>query len=269
MYKKPLSIIVAVCLFSPFVSADELVINPKIIETCNEVMANIFLDILEKKDRYKELSHFGEHTVYENEYGIISIHYQTIIGEERINQQRYEFWLSIIGLDDINIFQSEEGSFEHRYPLLKIKLAGYQSKTQYRDKFKLKVPAERRSLTLLELQQESLPFQLSLEPAKEKFLTNEKIDFKVILKNVSKNSIKLKELNSQTLKFLYDGEPWDLDEQDKKAPEKVVIKPNEKIEKSYTIEGPSVPREFELFTTYSMTYKGVKPSTSATFKIIR
>ena len=114
---------------------------------------------------------------------------------------------------------------------------------------------------LLKEQRKYLPLKLSLKTVKERYAVNENIEFVVILENVSSNNLRIKDLDKDTLYFLYADMKWGaVESESKKGKKEFLLKPGEKIQKTFIGRGFSFPREFEIYCSYALTYKGVKPS---------
>ncbi|MBF0386045.1 MAG: hypothetical protein HQL27_09280 [Candidatus Omnitrophica bacterium] len=104
---------------------------------------------------------------------------------------------------------------------------------------------------------------MEIYPAKESFKVGENIEFAVILTNKSNHNLYFKELNNDTVYFIFDGAPWGAQKYDKEAVQKakqIIVKSGESIRKSFVAGSYIEPKEFEIYGSYALTYKGVRPS---------
>ena len=126
---------------------------------------------------------------------------------------------------------------------------------------------------LMDEEQKLMPYRLTVVADKESFFIKEDVYFTVTLTNLTKKNIKVKDLNAQTLYFLYNNRPWGAelveDEKDKeKKDELILLKPDEFVRRKFKSAGFTVPKEFEIFSSYAMTYQGVNPTSKLKIRVI-
>lgn len=253
------------------VSADQPSLDEETKALCNQVMMNIYQDILEAKDTYKELGNFDQGAVTSNVNGIYSIHYQYTELEGAMKGVSYEFGLTIVGLDEPNTFPSDSPVINLGFPLLNLKFIGYQKKTFKKGQFDIQIPLAKYGQILWNHQQKYMPYQLSLESVKEEFKINEPIEFTVTLKNLTNKNILVKDLGGKTLFFLYDNKVGGAAEigQAAKDVKDIVLKSQEFIVKRFRIKGIPHPKELEIYCSYILTFQEVKPSASLKIKVVK
>lgn len=231
----------------------------------NQVLMKIFDEILSYKDRSVGLETLSDQQLDTGANGFYRFEYENQIeGRTPIN-----FGLTIIGLNEPNPFAAKKTVFEYPLPLIDLKFVGYESRNK---RFDVKEIMRRHLEPLLEEQQEFMPYKLSVSPDKDAFKIKEPIFFTVTLTNLTKRNIKVKDLNDETLYFLYNNKPWGakLVEDPTKDKSKVdnILKPNESIKKKFRAAGFTVPKVFEIFGSYTMTYKGVNPTTKLSVTVV-
>lgn len=266
--------IVLLFLFSSAVFAQDNEDNSKkdkIKELCNKVMLNIFDYIMDSKPKYRELKEFDSSVLTQKTDGIYLIQYKFKDSAARKGgSQFYEFAVTINNLEDENAFALKSQTFDFGFPLLDVKISGYQIKSLRTKQFDLGSPIEQYGKILWAAQEDFLPFQLTLKPSKESFNVGEQVVFIVTLKNVTKSNIKVKDLNSNTLIFLYDNEEWGSKKfKSKEDQDELVLLAGRSISKEFSVPARRYPGKFKIYATYIKTYKGVSPSNAVTVDIVK
>ena len=218
--KKILLLIFILCL-SSFCYAEDYVADKETKEICNQVMQNIYNEILAQGDNHEELSLFDEKALSLNQYGIYQIEYRYDYPpdplKEKSRKKPFVFGLTINQQDD-SAFQDHWGFFDFPLPALKLKFAGYQKKRLKRAEFNLLPFIEKNIYRLYNHQQKYLPLKVSVVPVKDTFEVRESVEFEVILENVSKGHMIVKLLDDTTLSFLVDNKFWGARSVRKKEP---------------------------------------------------
>ena len=252
--------------------AGEPQLDEEVKALCNKVMLNIYNEIMEAKKQYKELENFTEAALSKNQHGIYSIEYRYLMSEGAVKDQIYEFGLTIAGMQDSNFYAPGRQLFNLGFPLLKLEFIGYQKKIFRTGQFDIEGPLKKHGLLLWDYQQRFVPYKLTIEPVKEEYKVDEPIEFIVTLKNLSKKNIIVKDLNEQTLFFLYGGQPWGAQEMNSsqvKFLKGVVLKSDESISKKFQGNAFSSPQEFEIHCTYGFAYEGVQPSATLKIRVVQ
>ena len=187
-------------------------VDPQTKELCNQVMINIYKEIVGMKDKYRELSQFDKKVLYKNKLGIYTLVYQY---KEKMEYPDgtveykipYSFSVTIDRLQD-KTFPEREGSFAYSFPALSLKFNGYQNKRLLRTQFNILDVLGQQGKVLNDYQQQFLPVRLFIKSSKEVYKVDEPIDFEVFLTNVSKANLVMKELNDETLFFSVNGKIW-------------------------------------------------------------
>lgn len=269
--KKAIILIFILC-FTNFTHAEnEFTLDESTKNLCNQVMLSIYDDIKSKKDRHKELENFSERSLTKNKYGIYAIKYTHRDSNGSSTTLPYSFGLTIIGIDDQSYFKNETKDFNYGFPLLKLKFSGFQNRTLKSKQFDISKSIQKFGLVLWDQQQIFMPLKLVLEPVKEVYQVGEDIEFRVKLINVSRQFVKIKELNEKTLFFLYNNRVWGAKESNPKKTKdvkKITLKPGDFYSKQFIGNAFLIPKEFEIHGSYGMTFKGVKPYGSLKVKVV-
>ena len=253
------------CSFYPSMSfAEEEGIDKATKEICNQTMLNIYYDILAVKDKYKELLNFGETAFFENKYGIYTIVYQyegTTDDKPELKRKAtpYAFAITIDRLNDIT-FKQKEGAFNFGFPVLGIKISGYQQKHVIRKQFNVLPLIDKYGAALSDHQQKYMPLRLYLKPLRESYHVRDDIEFEVVLKNVSKRNMIVKSLGYNSLYFLFNNEVWGTSPAGgTSGGQDSVLQPGESL--STVFKGASFqrPQEFEIYGVYKKTIEGINP----------
>lgn len=256
-----------------FIHAEEIQIDDATKEICNQVMLNIYYDILAAKDKHKELVNFGENAFYANKYGIYTIVYQydgdtPDNPELKRRETPYSFALTIDKMTDIT-FKQKDGAFNYGFPLLSIKFSGYQKKHAIRSQFNILPLVDKHGTLISDHQQEYLPLRLFIRPLKETYRVREDIEFEVVLKNVSKRNMIVKSLGHDTLYFLFNNEAWGANPSGGvRGGQSVILRPDQSI--STVFKGASFqrPQEFNIYCLYRMTIKDINPYGILNVKVV-
>jgi len=251
--------------------AQEPILDAETKEICNKVLLNIYYDISEQKDKYKELMNFGEQALFENKHGIIAIIYKFGKDDENQKDKRktpYEFGVTIDTMEDVS-FSHHLGKFNYGFNLLGLKICGYQKKHILRTQFNILPLINKHGTLLANHQQKYMPLKIFLDSPKDEYSVREDIVFSLTLKNVSKRHMIVKSLGEKTLYFLVNGRSWGTSSSTKKVGgKKVILKAGESIKMHFKGESFQIPQDIIINAYYKMAIKGVYPSTSFKIKIV-
>ena len=227
---------------------------------CNDVMLNIYADILDSKAKYLELSQFDENVFYENKDGIYAIVYKYQPSEEKDKRKTYEFGITLVGMDN-PIFQ-EQGpkAFNLQFPVLGLKFAGYFKENLLGKKYNIIDAINNRGTVLAEREQQLLPLKLILRPKKTNFAVRERISFEVELKNVSKKNIWVKELNDTTLFCFFNDKFWGAQTKKASKAKDFILNAGESTSQEFLGEDVKQPGDVVISCSYELSVQGVKPS---------
>ena len=253
--------------------AEELNMDDKAKALCNQVMLDIYNDILNAKNKYPELAGFGDYVLSQNQYGIYSIQYRKEIWDSLKSGQQFEFGVTIVKSQDENIFgTSNKYAFDFALPILGLQFVGYEVRSLMKQ-YDIKAAVKRHVTPLLDYQQQFMPIQLTLKPLQEYYKVGEGIDFSVTLTNYSPNkAISVKDLNDKTLFFIYGNLTWGVKEDDTtlaRGVKEIILRPGESIVKRFRGNPFLLPREVEIYCSYIMTFQGVKPVSKLKISIIK
>ena len=233
---------------------------------CNQTMLNIFNDIIEAKKKYPELKDFDKQTLKLNSLGVYSIIYQ-----HQGFSAPYEFGLTLISMDSASPYAAKPNAFSYSFPLLGVKFIGYQIFNGQSGLFDIQNPLQKYGQFLWDEQQKYMPLQLILQPMQPFFHIGESIEFTVTLRNVSKRILQVKDLNDQTLYFIYNNQAWgakEINPQVSSNLQKIILKAGDSISKTFRSEGFQTPLEFEIYCSYGLAFQGVRPSSSLKIRIV-
>ena len=232
-------------------------------ELCNQVIFAIYQDIAALKGRYPELEQYGPYVLSQNQYGIYSLEYEYLVSERFRKGELAAFGITIVRFEDTNFRQHGNQTFNFGFPLLDLKFAGYQEMFRRQEAFDIQTVIQKNGNLLLDEQSKLLPLKLTLETIKDSYLVGEDIEILVALENVSSRNLWVKELNQETLFFLYGDTPWGAKEIGRKKLSKVkrqILEPGQKITARFVGSGFLEPQDVEIFGSYVETFKGVNPS---------
>ncbi len=213
MLIKIFAIGMCVCVgFPQAILAQSSKIDPQTKQLCNQVMINIYKEIVSSKDKYQELSQFDKGVLFKNKLGIYAIVYKY---KEKMEYPDgtveykipYSFAVTIDRLQD-KAFSDKEGAFAYSFPALSLKFNGYQNKRLLRTQFNVLDVLGSQGKVLNDYQQQFLPVRLFIKTSKEVYKVDEPVDFEVFLTNVSKANLVMKVLNNETLHFSINGKIW-------------------------------------------------------------
>ena len=225
----------------------------------NQVVADIYHDIFAHKSKYPELAQFDESTMFENKQGLYAIVYKYKPAEDK-KAEVYEFGLTVIDIDT-PIFQEQgQYAFDLHLPVLGLKFAGYFKRTVRGKYFDIMGMINKHGVLLADHQQKYMPLQLNLRTEKSVFAVQEAIQFQVELKNTSKKNMWVKEINDSTLYCLFNNRSWGTQAQGASRTKDLILKSGESIHRQFVGEKLKEPSEIEIYCSYSLSVKGVKPS---------
>lgn len=231
---------------------------------CNQLMLNVYYDILKKKDEFEELKSFGEKALFQNQHDIYTVLFRLEPSADSSNARKvYEFGLTITDLKD-KIFADEGGYFKFEFPLLKVKFAGFLKNTIFKNTHDFFKSVNKYAYLLSDHQQQYLPLKVSVVPAKEVFKPGERIGFEVVITNTSKKNLWLKTLGLDTLFFIYNNKTWRSQQLNSSQDivsggKRVIVKPDESLRMKFLGESFTAAQEFEIFCLYRMSMEGVEP----------
>ena len=271
--KRFVSMIVLLCLlFSVSVSSAQAPFDDRLKEICNQVVLAIYNAVLSHKGRYKDLEDFDRQVLKENQYGIYSIDYRHTAVVGPYKDKPFMFGVTIVRPEDTNFHEFGKQAFDFGFPLLDLKFAGYENIYWRSHQFSIQSVIQENGDPLLEEQQRYLPLKLSLRTVKEQYHVREDIDFIVTLENISSTNLWVRDLDAETLYFLYDNAQWGAGESATKREERIkrlILRPGEKISKQFRGSGFSAPQEFDIYGSYIITFEGVKPSSILKVRVIK
>ncbi len=251
------AMIVSFLLLSSVVCAQETNgILTEAVGPSNQVILDIFQDILKVKKDYPELENFGEKAFFKNKNGINGILYEYTYPK---TGEVFSFGITINAMDDID-FEGKEGKFNYGFSKLGVKISGFSQKHPLRTQFDLMPLVSKYGMALAEEQQNFMPLRVFIRPVKGSFQVRENVEFDVVLKNVSKRHMVVKSLGQETLYFLINKQGWGTSPlSGKQGGSDEVLKSGEETVLRLKGESFQKPQEIELTCFYRMSIDGVNP----------
>jgi len=249
-------------LFILFISASleaEEKGEAKAIALCNSVIRNVSEDILAKKDRYSDLSGFNEEALMKGSHKQYILSYTAPIleGKKAIS---YAFGLTCLDGDEKSPFKRKGKRIKREYPLLDLKIVGYQKKRLMKQ-LDIRKILDQHAKDLSEYQQQYLPFRLVLKAEKDTFKIHEPIIFTAYLTNVTNKSLLLQTLNANTLFLNYNKKIWGAAKASKRGSKgirTIVLRPGKILSEKFIGEGFPLAQQIEIMAEYAVPFQGVK-----------
>lgn len=263
------NILVLILFSSPAYSAS---LNPQSVKLGNQVIVDIFHDISEQKDSYKELEDLSEKNLLVQKNGLYVLQYEYFGVGQSTTMKSYSLNIQLLPLMmNKKTRLDDENYFRYDYPVLGLSLVGTQFRALKSKQIDVRSMVENNQLFLAEKQQEKLPFRLSVKTTKDNFKENEDIEIEVTLKNVSGHSLKVKKLSSRTLRFTIDNNVWgttEISSADTGRGEHTILKAGESLKKTFKGKGLNRYKEFKIYCYYNMGYQGVNPMAILKVRIV-
>lgn len=247
-------------------------LDPLSVKLGNQLIVNIFQDINDHKDSYKELEDLSEENVLVQENGLYQLKYTYFGVGESTAMKSYGLNIQLLPLMTNKKSNLDDENFRYDYPILGLSLVGSQYRALKSKQLDIRLIVENDQLFLSEKQQEKLPFRLSVQTTKDSFKENEDIEIEVSLKNVSGHSLKVKKLSSKTLRFTIDNNVWgttEISAADIGRGEHTILKAGESIKKIFKGKGLNRYKEFKIYCYYNMSHQGVNPMGVLRVRILR
>ena len=262
--------IVVVLFFAPkdIFAQKKPELDPQIIRISNQVMKAIFQEILSARPHYKELANFGVSNLKKNKYGINVIEYKEVSNLDSVKP--FELGVSVVPLDVADFFDTHYQAFDFTFPFLGVKVVAYQVDNKKSKQFDLSKSINKHGRLLLDLQQDYMPFRMKIVPDKPSFQVGEKIGFTVKLINHSPINLEVLKISEETLYLNIDGTDWGSDGELKdKTNAKTILRSGNSIEKHFDVEGYDQARNIEVYGSYNLAFKGIKPAAFLKIPVVK
>ncbi|MBN1869471.1 MAG: hypothetical protein JW847_02700 [Candidatus Omnitrophica bacterium] len=246
-------------------------VSDSLKDVCNRVMMTIYDHIYSVKKDFDNLVDFGPQALSTNQYGIYAIEYEHEISEGMRKGEFLKFGVTMVRPKDVIFNEYGRRAFNFTFPLLNVKFAGYQQSNRKWLRFNIQEIVQANGDPLLGEQQKYLPLKLSLGTDKEIYKVGENIEVMVALENISLKNLWVRNLDEQNLYFLYGDAQWGavaaLDKKERKR-ERLMLEPGKKVSRRFVGSSSTIPREFEIYCSYAVTFQGVKPYGVIKVKVI-
>ena len=268
--KKTYLIIVLMLCIATFAHAEEVALDEPTLAVCNKTMMDIYKDIFSLKDKFPELQYFDSKALSKNQYGIYVISYENKEIKTVRDDNFYKFILTIAGIGERPFKEPYADIISYSYPVLGLKFTGFQTKGFRGKRYNIDSSVQKFGQAIYNHQQKYIPLQLILESDKTIYKTEERIKFKVTLKNNGSQRLKVKNLNEDSLFFTINNKVWGTEpDLAKVGGNEVILNPDRTISRGFVGDSFNIPKEVEIFGTYNMAYKGVLPMGSIKIRIER
>ncbi len=235
---------------------------------CNDIMTAVYNEIISVKEDYEGLEGFSEDVLFENSDGFYAIVYESNQTDDSRKRSNYGLGLAITGIND-TLFQDRDGRFETDFPLLGVKMTGYQPRFLKRSQLDIRPLVKKYGLRLADHQQALLPIRLSIEPVKDTFNTGEEVVFDVVLKNTGKSHTYVNSLGSSTLFFLLNNSPWGTRPSEyEEGGQRVILRAGEEVRVRFRGDAYLRPQRISIYGVYNLSIKGVNPYAGAEIHIV-
>ena len=168
--KKLLFLIFFLGILSPALAVEPPPISPQQVEKYNNIIKNIYDELYARALEYSELKQLDKSALATNSLGLYSLEYEYVEFEGFRRLPEYKIGVEVTALDAPYSFTERSGKFEFEYPMLGIKVQGYQIRglsTRHYDFQKLVIESID---PITEDEQAQLPLQLTIEPVKSEFM---------------------------------------------------------------------------------------------------
>lgn len=260
-------LIVALAATVVFISklsfSQEATLDEEVITAGNKVILNVYEKIFNEREQHSELKDFNSNVLKKQNNGILLLYYRYDEYMSIKRDELYHFGFTMNKLGEMNPFHEVGQSFKFVYPILGVQIVGARADTIIKKKQFDFLPIVEETITgLWRLEQDRLPYQLKVSPSKRLYKVNEKITLTLQLANMLRYNQKLKDIDSNALKFqinenLYGSQDFDT-EQIKKA-KTVIFNPHQKRSRKIYLDGFEDPGVYEISCTYLLPYQGVFP----------
>lgn len=237
----------------------------ELVSVCNQTLKDMAAGIEKYKIRHKELQGFDDHCILKDAEGFDQIVYAD-------PRSSYGFTLKFLPIDAENPFSDDGISFVYELPLLELKLVGFVTKGRKYSFFNPEEYWDDWVERLQVYQQKFLPYQFILNTDKEMYLTNEPIYLTVTITNTSDRILRFKDLNEQTVFFMYDGAPWGVRRvrEEAKSVETIFLNPGRSFIARFQGEAFRLSKEdIRIKCVYALPFKGVRPLQMIRFSVQR
>lgn len=231
--------------------------DEKTKQVSNEVIKNIFNEMLSSKEKYPELANFSEENLFENQYGIATISYEF---QDADNSDLYEILVTVIGLQDSPPLQPQLEYKKAEFPILGLKVLTVTPKNKRARFFNLDKLVAKDLELLNEHQQLYLPLEIILKPEKDVYKVGERISFEVYVKNRTTQPLQINNLNEKSLFFTINNLEWGTNAATSDATTKdVIVKPNDIVKRAFKGDSFRKPGDVEIYCKYNVAYRGILP----------
>ncbi len=250
---------------------EEVILDDATKELCNKVMMDIFTDIQASRDRFPELKYFDESVISKNKDGLIQLMYENPEYLSPRGDYHYRFALTVTRADDKSLVDPNGTPISFGFPVIGLKFAGYQTTRIRGRRYDLMRPIDKFGPDIYYHQQKYLKLKLIIEPEKRVYKVDERISFKVTLKNLTSQNLKVKPFNERTLFFTINDKVWGTQPESAKPGQFIkdeILYPTYSLTRGFKGDSFSTPGEVEIRCTFNMAFKGVLPIATLKLKIV-
>ncbi len=235
------------------------VLDAPIIEVYNAVIMDIYAAVMASKPEFKELRDFGEENLSVNPQGIYAIEYAYQPDGTDRTELPYQFAVTIDPVEAWT-FPAQSDMFNYAFPILQMKISGYQRRHPLRKQFDVIPFIRRYGERISKIQQEHMPLMISVRPVADTVEVGANVEVDVVLTNVSKRHMYVAPLSDKTLYFLIDDQYWGTPPgKNVSVPATKILYAGESLTMRYQLGVFHKPQVLEVTCHYRMGIRGVTP----------
>lgn len=231
-------------------------------DRANEVVLQVFNDLLSVKDSFPDLKGFSEKVLIQDDDDRLS--FQFNYGDLFSVKRKFSF--GYLEADQLFSADRSKGSLSRwPYPVLKIKFVLAEEQVDARLSAYIMSRVEERLQMLEDIQQSNLPLKLDVLAPEWVDLRDDRVRFEVRLINVSDKSWLVRDLGADSLICGINGHPWETGDIQPSTTRK--LKPRDSIRKVFAFP---VAREMDnivIFCKYNLSYQGAFPMDTLVLKV--
>jgi hypothetical protein len=251
-------IALALFFFAPDAVAGR--ISPAVMTALSATMDGVYKRIEAIRDRNDVLRGFDRTALRQDSNGWTFIEYVHSFSED------LNFVISVKAypVDVVDVDQEEPGYQVLTYPQAGIKIGLFVRGRAGMGGFNLLDAVRIEGIRIEELQQAGLPLRLSIRTPREPVALGQKLEFDVVLGNVSSMGHRLKRLDEDSLSCLFNGQTWGKGRISGVGNH--LLSPGESLTKKFSLM-PSRRGDFEIFCSYGLGFSGLRPSARTVVRV--
>lgn len=235
-------------------------VSPEVITALSATMDGVYKRIEAISDRNDVLRGFDRTALHQDSNGWAAIEYVHSFAEN------LNFVISVKAhpIDVVDEDQEEPGYQVLTYPQAGIKIGVFVRGRAGMGGFNLLDAVRIEGIRIEELQQAGLPLRLSIRTPQGPLVLGQKLEFDVVLSNVSSMGHRLKPLNEESLSCSFNGQAWGKGRISGVGNH--LLASGEALIKKFSLL-PSRRGDFEIFCSYGLGFAGLRPSARTVVRV--